>query len=501
VVDAARIPVVVAVGQAIERSDVVGAADLAERAVAIALDEAPLLRPVIDRVSLVSPLAPSGRSLATDLAGRLGLAPSRCETTTVGGNTPQWLVTRAAADVAAGRLRATVIAGAEAMRSAKAGGVARPRPAGEERPAPDPVIGDDRPGVGPNETAVGLILPVHLYAMIESAIAGRAGASDPVEHRVALGRLLAPFTEVAARHPYAWFSDVRTADEIATPSPDNRVVAEPYTKRMAAFLNVDQGAAVVVCSLAEAERAGVAGGAVFVWSGADCNDVWFPSARPDLASSPGIAAAAGAALDGAGVGVDDVTLFDLYSCFPSAVELAVDALGIALDDARGLTLTGGLPYFGGPGNDYVTHSIATAVERLRDGGGDGLALVTGLGWYLTKHSVGVYGTAPPPLGFRRGDTAAAQAAIDASALDVVASVDAADGVDGPDGAGGRAVVDASTVLYQGDEVGGAPVVATLDDGRRVVAAADPVELPALAGRSLVGARIRVRGTTYRVEEA
>jgi acetyl-CoA C-acetyltransferase len=312
--DPARVPVVVAVGQAIERDEVVSPLALAERAAVLALSSAPAVGAHVDRVSLVSPLVPPGRAPASALASRLKLHPKWCETTTVGGNTPQWLVTRAAADIAAGRLAATLIVGGEAMRSAKAsrGGSGSPaaRPATADR-ARDPVIGDDRPGVGSRETAVGLILPVHLYAMFESAIAARIGAPDLASHRRTLGALLAPFTEVAARHPFAWFREPRDADDIAAPGPENRVVAEPYTKRMAAFLNVDQGAAVVVCSLEVATRAGVDDQAVFVWSGADCNDVWFPSARPDLAASPGIAEAVGATLDAAGVGVDDVGCFDL----------------------------------------------------------------------------------------------------------------------------------------------------------------------------------------------
>src|SRR5262249_11872731 len=155
-------------------------------------------------------------------------------------------------------------------------------------------------------------------------------------------------------------------------------------------------------------------GEVFVWSGADLNDVWFPTARPDLGSSPAIAEAAGAALAACGVSIADVGLFDLYSCFPVAIEMAAEAIGIAPGDSPMLTVTGGLPYFGGPGSNYVSHSVATMVERVRVQGGIGLA--TGMGWYVTKHSVGVYGSAPPPEGFRSVDTAEAQERIDASAI-------------------------------------------------------------------------------------
>jgi acetyl-CoA C-acetyltransferase len=473
-----RLPVVVAGAQVVERGELVGALDLAERAAAGALDQAPGLARGLGRLSVVGILSPAGPAPATALAGRLGLSPAVCETTTIGGNTPQLLVTRAAADIAAGRLDATLIVGAEAMRSGRAG---HRRPAKDALGDPDPAVGDGRLGTGDAENAIGLILPLHLYAMFESAIARRAGHSFD-EHRAAMGRLLAPFTDVAARHPCAWFTARRSPAEIADPSPANRIVAEPYTKRMAAFLNVDQSAAVVVCSLAAARAAGVAGRAVFIWSGADCHDVWTPAARPDLTASPAIAAAAGACLEAGGTAVDDLHALDLYSCFPAAVEAAAEAVGVDPDDRRGLTVTGGLPYFGGPGNNYSTHAIATMADLLRTRGGASLGLVGALGWYTTKHSYGLYGASPPPNGFVTGDTADRQQQIDASALAVAL------------GAEGEATVEAATVVYDGESVGAAPVIATLDDGRRVVAAAAAGQLASLAGRNLAGSRVRVVGT-------
>jgi acetyl-CoA C-acetyltransferase len=256
---------------------------------------------------------------------------------------------------------------------------------------------------------------------------------------------------------------------------------------MCAVMGVDQGAAVVVCSLAAARRAGVADRAVFCLAGADAADVWFPAARPDPGTSPGIAAAGAAALAAAGLGADDIALFDLYSCFPCAVQMGAAALGIDLDDRRGLTVTGGLPYFGGPGNNYTLHAIATMTDRLRTETGTGL--VTGLGWYVTKHSVGIYGSEPPSGGWRPGDTANAQGVIDAGAVPV------ADTAEGP------AVVVASTVVAGPDGApSAAPVVARLPDGRQVAAAAESGELPSLAGRNLVGRRVVVSGgpPRYRV---
>jgi acetyl-CoA C-acetyltransferase len=486
--DEARIPVVVGTGQSIERHTTVSALELATRAAEECLAPAPKLRRRVQVVSVVNILSKAGPAPGAVLARRLGLTPTRTEVTTIGGNSPQWLVNRAAAAIAAGELDSVLVAGAEAQRSATTKGVndsAREEHHDDRTaaPSPDPVVGDDRAGVSNAELNAGLIAPVHVYALFESVIARRAGRS-PAQQRHVLGRLMARFTEVAAAHPTAWFPEIRTAEELEAVTPDNRLVAEPYPKRMCAFLNVDQGAAVLVTSLAAARAAGVAERAVFCVSGAETVDVWFPSARPDLGSSPGLRAAASAAMDAAHLGVDDIAAFDLYSCFPCAVEMGCGALGVAPDDARGLTVTGGLPYFGGPGNNYSLHAVATMVDHLRVRGGTGL--VSALGWYVTKHAVGLYGADPPPGGWRRGRTDEAQGVIDASAIPVATE------------AQGHAVVVASTVVVTPEgSVSAAPVIAVLSDGRRIAAAAAPEELAALAGRNLVGDRIALSGAPPR----
>jgi acetyl-CoA C-acetyltransferase len=488
--DESRIPVVLSTGQVIDRDPRVSATELAARAAQEALDGAPGVGSRVQQVSVVNIMSKVGPAPATVVARRVGLAPTHTEVTTIGGNSPQWLISRAAAAICAGELDGALIVGAEAMHSARATAAA-PAAAedgddssdAERGLLPDAVIGDDRAGMGTAEMSVGLVAPVQVYALFESVMAQRAGRT-PGQQRAMLGALMAPFTHVAAAHRAAWFRDIRTPTELATVSPDNRLVAEPYPKRMCAFLNVNQGAAVLVTSLASARAAGVADRAVFCWSGSDAADVWFPSARPDLGSSAGLRAAVSAATSAAGLGVDDIDAFDLYSCFPCAVEMGVEALGIAPDDARGLTVTGGLPYFGGPGNDYSLHAVATMVERLRERGGTGM--VSAMGWYATKHAVGIYGATPPTTGWRRGETDEAQRAIDASTLAVATE------------AQGPAVVVAATIVHgAGGAVSAAPVIARLPDGRQMAAAAEPDELAHLADHELVGLRIEVSGTPPR----
>ena len=150
---------------------------------------------------------------------------------------------------------------------------------------------------------------------------------------------------------------------------------------------------------------------VYLHGCADINDIWNVTQRPELHCSPAIEIAARESFAHSGTSVDDLKYLDLYSCFPAVVQIARDALGIPADDSRALTVTGGLPYFGGPGNNYVMHSIATMLEKLRQDPGS-YGLVSGNGWYVTKHSYGIYSTTPPKQAFHRTDPAILQREIE-----------------------------------------------------------------------------------------
>lgn len=484
--DPARTPVLVGLGQSIERCEIVTVVDLTERAARAAFADAPGLSSRIDRVTTVAAIfSPCGKAPSTELASRLGLSGVRCETTTAGGNTPQWLVTRAAAEIAAGTLRATLVVGAEATRSMRTANpdadfLAASRVGGAEAIEPEPVVGPSMHGVLTDaEVAAGLMRPADVYPVFDSALAAAANRS-PAEHRKYLGLLLAPFTRVAAGNPYAWFRDALGPADISEPSQSNRLTAEPYTKRMNSFPNVDQGSALLLTSLQLAREAGLTDQCVFPWAGATNTDV-APAARRELGDSPAIRAAASALFSALGLGIDDVDRIDLYSCFPSAVEIGAKAIGLAPDDTRGLTVTGGMPFFGGPGNNYSSHAIVSLALYLRES--RGLGYVAANGGFLSKHSLGIYGSEPPPGGFRSLDTTREQAEIDAAALPVATE------------ARGDATVVGGTVVYGRDgSVAAAPVIATLDDGRRVVAIAEPALLSGLSGRSLVGSHVSVAGS-------
>jgi acetyl-CoA C-acetyltransferase len=341
------------------------------------------------------------------VAGRLGFAdggePKQLMLSAIGGNTPQALMHDSCLAISQGALDVVLVTGAEAMytRALSRREATRTQLDWAVQPTDTPaptMFGLDKPGATDLEVNRGVLLPIHAYPLFENALRAAHGWSL-VDHAARIGGLWSRFSQVAATNPYAWIRQPRSADEIVTASAQNRMISFPYPKLCTANMQVDQGAGYIVCSVEAARSAGVPEERwVFPQSGADANDHWYISERPELHRSPAIRLAGAAALELAGLDIDDVGLVDLYSCFPVVVQMAAAELGLAIDDpARPLTLTGGLTFAGGPGNNYASHGIASAVQALRQAPG-GRALVSGLGWYATKHSLGIYGTEPPTHG-------------------------------------------------------------------------------------------------------
>ncbi|MEB2345357.1 MAG: acetyl-CoA acetyltransferase [Deltaproteobacteria bacterium] len=484
-----RDPVLVGAAQWSERRDdpaaAAGPVEILAAVARRAADDAgagKALLEALDTVAVPSVTAWRMRDAAGLLVEALGIAPARRVATPIGGNTPTMLVNRFAREIAGGRCEAVLVAGCDVFFSvlqARRRGVRLAWPTGGD--GRSEAAGDDASPVLEVEQRHGMVAPSSVYPLFENAWRARRGWSLD-EHRRRLGALLAPMTEVAAANPHAWFPVRRSAGEIATPATANRMVAFPYTKYMNAVLEVDQGAALILCSRARARALGVPEERlVHWWGGGDAKEEPWPVAlRPDLSRSPGVARVGAAALAEAGLTIGEVEHLDLYSCFPSAVQLARDALGIADDDPRPVTLTGGLPYAGGPGNAYTLHALARAAGRLRAAPGTH-ALVTGVGWYLSKHSAVVLGAAPRP------DAAPAIGSIavaPSTSLPVELAEEAAEGS-----------VETYTVLFDRE---GAPVrgivLARLADGRRAVANTPPDRtlLEALAARDPIGTPGRLR---------
>ena len=269
---------------------------------------------------------------------------------------------------------------------------------------------------------------------------------------------------MAAANPYAWLREAKTAEEIRTPTASNRMIGYPYTKYMNSNNDVDMGAALIMCSVEKAEALGVPRDRwVFPHSGSDCHEHNYISNRWSFAETPAVELGGRRALQLAGVGIDDIEIIDLYSCFPSAVQLGAQSLGISLD--RQVTRTGGLAFAGGPWNNYVMHAIATVMADLRDRPG-AKGLVWANGGYATKHSFGVYGTTPP-VSFQH---AYPQDEIDAMPRRELAA---------PAEAAGDAVIEAYTVMFSRDgEPETALAACLLADGRRAWGTSADVELAA-----------------------
>jgi acetyl-CoA C-acetyltransferase len=358
-----------------------------------------------DSIRVVVPLGWHAMNPALQVAARLGFAegdePAELMLSAVGGNTPQALMHDACLSISTGALDVVLVTGAEALYTRALSRRVATTLDWAEQPAgtPDPIMfGVDKPGASDLEMNRGVLLPIHAYPLMENALRSANGWSL-AEHAARIGSLWSRFSQVAAANPSAWIRQSRSAEEIVTVGPENRMISFPYPKLCTANLQVDQGAAYIVCSLDAARAAGVPEERwVFPHSGADANDHWYMSERPELHRSPAIRLAGGAALQLAGLDIDEVGLVDLYSCFPVVVQMAARELGLSIDDPdRPLTLTGGLTFAGGPGNNYTSHGIARAVHALREAPGSH-ALVSGLGWFATKHSLGVYGTEPPGHG-------------------------------------------------------------------------------------------------------
>lgn len=486
-----RTPVLVGVAQLANKDEdrILHPVELIAEAVEAAVVDARADRRLLDAVGKVyaTPLSVfSEDDAARMIVERFALDVRDTFESRYSGASPQRMVSDACARIASGEMDAALVVGGVAEASVK-----RARQRGIEPPAPPTAMwsqgssGDRgehrmregfRPGSRFAEMHTGGQLPVHMFSMLESAFAAAAGRSAS-EHREHLGRLMAGFTEVAASRPdLAWFPTARTAAEIADPRTDNRLVTEHLTKLMCSFPTVDLAAAVLVCSVETADRLGIPAEArVFPWAIAAAADAP-PSQWPRLDRSPAMAAATGTALDAAGLGVDDIAAFDLYSCFPAAVELGLGALGLGLDDPRPFTLTGGLPYFGGPGASYSLHGIVSMAERCRERPEEP-GLVVGLGGMPNDFGGAVLSAIPPTHVPRF----------------VEAEFHSDENVPTAFAHEGEAMCEATTLGFAPDgHVDVAPLLARLANGDRIGARPAPdVDLDALVGRTIVGTTVEL----------
>ncbi|MEZ0352627.1 acetyl-CoA acetyltransferase [Mycobacterium sp. pR1184] len=359
--------------------------------------DAPVLE-TVDSIRVVNVLSATYRDAGLLVGERIGAPKFTTLYSPVGGNVPQTLLNQACLDIQQGRAGVVLLTGAETWRTRrglKAKGGRLQWTAQDESVPMAQVSGEDVPMAGEAEIRIKLDRPAYVYPLFEQSL--RIANGESVEdHRHRIGELWARFNAVAVGNPHAWIRKPATAAEIAQPGPQNRMISWPYTKLMNSNNMVDQGAALILTSVEQAKRLHIPEERwIYPHAGTDAYDTPSIAERHELHRSAAIRIAGARALQLAGLGIDDVDYVDLYSCFPSAVQVAAAELGLSTDDpARPLTVTGGLTFAGGPWSNYVMHSIATVAELLVANPGR-RGLITANGGYLTKHSFGVYGTEPP----------------------------------------------------------------------------------------------------------
>ena len=475
-----RTPVIVGYGQVNQHDEdpAVEPIDLMAAAARSAAD--PRVLEAVDSIRVVNILSWRYRDPGRLLAQRVRARDASTRYTGVGGNVPQTLVNQACLDIQGGRAELVVIAGAETFRTRtrmRNRGV-KPDWTSEDESVPfADGANEGEPLVGPAETRIGLIRAPYFYAMFEQALRIDAGESSEA-HRSRIGELWSQFSAVAADNPHAWSRKALSAEDIWQPSADNRMISWPYTKLMNSNNMVDQGAVIILASAQKATALQIPTERwVFPYAGTDAHDTYAIGERQQLHRSPAIRIAGRRVLELAGVGLDDIDHVDLYSCFPSAVQVAAAELGLA-GDPRPLTVTGGLTFAGGPWNNYVTHSIATMAQRLvANPGARGLISANG-GW-LTKHSFGVYGTTPPEHEFRWED--------------VQADVDAEPTRKSKVEWSGVGTVEAWTAPFDRDGSAEKAYVAvrTADDARTLAVITDAAQADAAVREDIAGAKVQV----------
>ena len=486
-----RTPVVVGVGQFTERLDDpyyrgMSAVDLATEAARAALDDTGAdvlavaqaievfagLRQFEICTPFAKPALGCSDNYVRSVARRVGADPARAILEPIGGNGPQHLMTEFAGAIARGEHEVVLILGSEPGSTAKyfsdgAGAT------GEKFEKPDftEYVGgqlEDR-GYGFEQymseyTAKhGLTGAPVQYGLLDNARRARLGLGV-TDYRTQMAELFSPFSKVAAKNAFSSSPVERSVDEIATVTDDNRMICDPYPRLLVARDTVNQGAAALVMSVAAARRLGVPEDKfVYLRGHADQTEQDLLD-RVDPSVSHSAKHAVAEALRTAAVGIDDLATFDLYSCFPFPVFAVCDEFGLAADDPRGLTLTGGLPYFGGPGNSYSLHGIAETVAEMRCRPGS-FGLVGANGGVMSKYSVGVYST--EPAGWVADRSTALQEVI--AALPKVAVTRHANGT---------GIIETYSVRYDWPVTTGV-IIGRLDDDSRFMAITEDEELVAL----------------------
>jgi acetyl-CoA C-acetyltransferase len=349
----------------------------------------------------------------------------------------------------------------------------------QEGVAPDVLLEPGAELWSEQEAAAGLGMPVGYYAIMESALRAADGLGVE-EHRDRIAAMYQRFSEIAVENPHAWKRQAMPAATIRDPGERNPMLAFPYTKLHNTSWNVDQASALILTSAAKARELGIDRRHwIFPLASTESNHMQCLSARQKLHGCPGAGASARAAFELAGLGAGDITHWDLYSCFPVAVSIYAREAGVPAGVP--LTVTGGMPFAGGPLNNYVLQATVRMVEKLREQ--PGTAMVSSVSGMLTKQAWGLWGT-EPGRGFAFADVTAGVRAANPD-REVVADYT------------GSGTVRGYTVLYQGGVAERAVAVVELDDGRRSVNfSQDSTLIEQMQSREYVGRTVQLEGGRF-----
>jgi len=486
------IPVIVGVGEFVDRPEQVTDAQEPLALMAQALRNADVdaggsFLARLESIELVGLISWPYADPVSQLCQRLGIQPQHRNNAPMGGETPVRLVHQAATRIAKGDISVAAVVGGEAMHARSRAKKEKGRLTWTPQPAPEQVtqFASSRFELSPVARQLGVTDPAQIYPLYEMA-AQAAWNQTPAEAQQESARLWAQYAAVAANNPSAWITHAPDATQIGTASKDNRLINWPYPKFMVANPNVNQAAAIIVTSLALARAAGIPDDRiVHVWGGADAREPENYLLRDRYDRSTAQAEVLKAAVQIAGGKAEAFNHLELYSCFPVVPKMALRELGLN-PQKHVPTVTGGLSFFGGPLNNYMSHAVCAMVRRLREQP-QSLGLLYGQGGYVYKHHSLVLSTrpAPAPLALEHS----VQAAADAARETVPALVE---GYQGP------ASIETYTVLYarDGEPLYGIVVLRT-EDGRRTMAkvAADDVESMALllsTAQNAIGTQGHVR---------
>ncbi|MFW9875778.1 MAG: hypothetical protein ACFFG0_21960 [Candidatus Thorarchaeota archaeon] len=418
----------------------------------------------IDAIYMVNISSWSYGDAPGELGRRLSLTPKEKVYLPDGGQSPQMLINQAAEVITSGEHLTVLITGGEAAYSINKKFSGK-RPGHWPKKEDPKYINGEKWPITQTVIKYGLYFPTTAYAIFETALRASSGRKIE-EHKRYMGELFERFSKVASKNPFSWTQKHFSAKEIITPSPGNRRVVYPYTKRMCANNFVDQAGTIIVTSEEIAESLNIDRKKwVYIMGGATFKNIDEIYRRPRLDDSPAAREGARIALEQAGLKLNDIDKFDLYSCFPSIVEIFMNELPIKNDDPRDLTLTGGLPFFGTPLSNYSLHAVINTVNSIRADPSLKVMVIAN-GGYNTKQSIGIYGNKPPKIPWGVRDDSKIQKSILNEILP-----------EPVEKANGEIVIDGYSIIYKrsGEAMRGV-AIGTLENGSRTVAFVTKQEL-------------------------